>query len=109
MVQFLEVRRIRARIQFRHQRRSARRHRHQSLQLRRHGVERVIVVGLLANTCIESTARYAAELGYHVTLVRNATAAFKPEAMHAAHVINGPTYAHEIADSAAVIAALRGG
>jgi nicotinamidase-related amidase len=78
------------------------------LQLRRRGVERVIVVGLLANTCIESTARFAAELGYHVTLVRDATAAFKPEAMHAAHVINGPTYAHEILGAAAVVRALRG-
>lgn len=77
------------------------------LQLRRHGVDRVIVVGLLANTCIESTAKFAAELGYQVTLVRDATAAFKPEAMHAAHVLNGPTYAHAIVDSAAVVAALR--
>lgn len=76
------------------------------LQLRRHGIERVIVIGLLANTCIESTAKYAAELGYHVTLVRDATAAFKAEAMHAAHVLNGPTYAHQIVASAQVIAAL---
>lgn len=76
------------------------------LLLRRHGVQQVIVVGLLANTCIESTSKYAAELGYHVTLVRDATAAFKPEAMHAAHVLNGPTYAHQIATSADVIAAL---
>lgn len=78
------------------------------LQLRRHGIERVIIIGLLANTCIETTARYAAELGYDVTLVRNATAAFKPEALHAAHVINGPTFAHQIVDAAAVIAALKG-
>lgn len=77
------------------------------LQLRRRGIERVIVIGLLANTCIETTSRFAAELGYHVTLVRDATAAFKPEAMHAAHVINGPTYAHEVAVAADVVAALR--
>lgn len=76
------------------------------IQLRRRGIERVIVIGLLANTCIETTARFAAELGYHVTLVRDATAAFKPEAMHAAHAINGPTYAHEIVGAAQVIAAL---
>ena len=66
------------------------------LQLRRRGIERVILVGLLANTCIETTAKYAAELGYHVTLVRDATAAFSAEAMQAAHAINGPTYAHAI-------------
>ena len=37
---------------------------------------KVIVIGLLANTCIESTGRFAMELGYHVTLVKDATAAF---------------------------------
>ncbi len=45
----------------------------------------------LANTCIEATSRFAAELGYHETLVRDATAAFSEEALHAAHEINGPT------------------
>ncbi|RWB40305.1 MAG: cysteine hydrolase [Mesorhizobium sp.] len=65
-------------------------------QLRQHGITHVIVVGLLANTCIESTARYAMELGFHVTLVRDATAAFSKEMMHAAHELNGPTYAHAI-------------
>ncbi len=78
------------------------------LQLRRRGVERVVVIGLLANTCIECTARAAAELGYHVTLVHDATAAFKPEGMHAAHAINGPTFAHEIASCAEVVAAFAG-
>ena len=66
------------------------------VQLRQHGITYVILIGLIANTCIETTGRYASELGYHVTLVRDATAAFSPEAMHAAHEINGPTYAHEI-------------
>jgi nicotinamidase-related amidase len=36
------------------------------------------------------------ELGYHVTLVKDATAAFSQEGMYAAHAINGPTYAHAI-------------
>ncbi|MEK1907726.1 MAG: isochorismatase family cysteine hydrolase [Pseudomonas sp.] len=65
-------------------------------QLKQHGIDRVILVGMLANTCIESTGKFAAELGYHVTLVRDATAALSSEAMHAAHAINGPTYAHAI-------------
>jgi nicotinamidase-related amidase len=34
------------------------------------------VIGVLANTCIKATARYGSELGYHVTLVRDARAAF---------------------------------
>ena len=66
------------------------------VQLRQHGITHVIFIGLIANTCIETSARYAAELGYHVTLVRDATAAMSLEAMHAAHDINGPTYAHAI-------------
>lgn len=75
-------------------------------QLRRHGVTTIILVGLLANTCIELTARYAMELGYHVTLVRDATAAFTREMMHAAHELNGPTFAHAILTTAQLIAAL---
>ncbi|EJC82395.1 nicotinamidase-like amidase [Rhizobium leguminosarum bv. trifolii WSM2297] len=76
------------------------------MQLRQKGITHVIVVGLLANTCIESTARFAMELGYHVTLVRDATAAFSHEMMHAAHELNGPTFAHEILTTAELIEAL---
>jgi len=65
-------------------------------QLRQRGIVEVIVVGLLANTCVESTSRYAMELGYHVTLVRDATAAMSAAMMHAAHDLNGPTFAHAI-------------
>ena len=48
------------------------------------------LIGLLANTCIETTGRFAMELGYHVTLVKDATAAFSMDRMHAAHELNGP-------------------
>lgn len=75
-------------------------------QLKQHGVTHVIVIGLLANTCIESTSRFAMELGYHVTLVRDATAAFTKEMMRAAHELNGPTFAHEILTTADLSAAL---
>jgi nicotinamidase-related amidase len=51
---------------------------------------------MLANTCIEATARSGAELGYHVTLVRDATAAFSSAAMYAVLEINGPTFEHAI-------------
>jgi nicotinamidase-related amidase len=76
-------------------------------RLKQQGVTHVIIVGLLANTCIEATARYASELGYHVTLVRDATAAFKAEMMHAAHELNGPTFAHVIASTDELIANLQ--
>lgn len=75
------------------------------LQLKQHRIAKVILVGMLANTCIESTARFAAELGYHVTLVRDATAAFSEDALHAAHEINGPTYAHAIVSTAELLSA----
>jgi nicotinamidase-related amidase len=76
------------------------------LQLKQRAIEKIIVAGMMANTCVEATARCGAELGYHVTLVRDATAAFSAEAMHAAHEINGPTFAHAILTTEAVIAAL---
>jgi Isochorismatase family len=44
----------------------------------------------------ESSARFAVELGYHVALVRDATAAASLEAMHAAHDINAPNFAHAV-------------
>ena len=78
------------------------------LRLRQRGVTHVVLAGLLANTCIESTGRFAMELGYHVTLVRDATAAYTPAMMHAAHVLNGPTFAHAIVTAGELVAALGG-
>ena len=72
---------------------------------KQHGIQRVVLIGLLANTCLESTGKYAADLGYHVTLVRDATAALSPLAMTCAHEINGPTYAHAIVSTAELLAA----
>jgi nicotinamidase-related amidase len=76
--------------------------------LKQRGITHVIAVGLLANTCVESTCRFAMELGYHVTLVIDATAAFTPEMMHAAHVLNGPTFAHDILTTGELVDALPG-
>ena len=75
-------------------------------RLKQQGIVKVIVIGLLANTCIESTSRFAMELGYHVTLVKDATAAFTKEMMRAAHELNGPTFAHAILTTAELVAAL---
>jgi nicotinamidase-related amidase len=76
------------------------------MQLKQRGVHKIVLVGMLANTCLETSAKFGVELGYHVTLVRDATAAFSPEAMHAAHEINGPTYAHAIITTSELCAAL---
>lgn len=43
--------------------------------LKVYGKERIICVGLLANTCLEATGRFGMELHFHVTLVRDGTAA----------------------------------
>jgi nicotinamidase-related amidase len=74
-------------------------------QLKQHGIEKIILIGMLANTCIESTGRFGMELGYHVTLVKDATAAFSREEMRAAE-LNGPTFAHAIVSTSEIVAAL---
>jgi len=65
-------------------------------QLKVHGIHRLIIIGLLANTCLEATARFAAELGHDVTVVKDATASFSAEEMHAALDINLPHCASAI-------------
>jgi len=66
------------------------------LLLKRHDIHRVIVVGLIAHTCVEATVRFAAELGYEVTLVKDAIADYSDAHMHAALEINIPSYASRI-------------
>jgi|WetSurMetagenome_2_1015567.scaffolds.fasta_scaffold63005_3 pimeloyl-ACP methyl ester carboxylesterase len=44
--------------------------------------------------------------GYHVTLVKDATAAFSKDRMHAAHELNGPNLAHAILTTAELIGLL---
>jgi nicotinamidase-related amidase len=71
-------------------------------QLKQYGIDRIILIGMLANTCIESTGRFGVELGYHLTLVKDATAAFSREEMHAAEV-NAPTFAHVVTTTREII------
>ena len=66
------------------------------LQLKKQGMHQLIVIGLIAHTCIEATVRFAAELGYDVTVVKDATADYSDETMHAALEINLPNYASAI-------------
>ncbi|MBV8447399.1 MAG: cysteine hydrolase [Hyphomicrobiales bacterium] len=63
------------------------------LLLKKHGIHQLIVIGLIAHTCVEATVRYAAELGYQVTVVKDATADYSDREMHAAFDINLPNYA----------------
>ncbi|CCK24747.1 isochorismatase hydrolase [Streptomyces davaonensis JCM 4913] len=66
------------------------------LLLKQHGISRIVLIGMRANTCIDTTARFGQELGYHVTLVKDAIASFRPEEMHATFELNAPTYAHAL-------------
>lgn len=73
------------------------------LLLKKHGIHQIIIIGLIAHTCIEATIRYAAELGYEVTAVRDATADYSDEEMHAAFDINIPNYANAIVSTDEVV------
>ena len=73
------------------------------VQLKKHGIHKLIVIGLIAHTCAEATVRFAAELGYEVTMVRDATASYSEEAMHAALDINIPNYARAMVTTNAVV------
>src|SRR5262249_17320851 len=76
------------------------------LQLKKHGIHRLIVIGLIAHTCIEATVRFAAELGYDVTVVRDATADYSDEMMHAALDINIPNYASAVVSTDELLKAI---
>lgn len=75
-------------------------------QLRRRAIERVICIGGGANTSVEGTARHASELGYHVTLVSDASVATDADGMRAAYAVNGPHFAHAVLSTDEVIAGL---
>jgi len=73
------------------------------LLLKRHAIQRLIVIGLIAHTCVEATVRFAAELGYEVTVVKDATADYSNEYMHAALATNLPSYANAIVTTDEVV------
>jgi nicotinamidase-related amidase len=74
------------------------------LLLKKHGIHRLIVMGLIAHTCLEATVRYGAELGYDVTVVKDATASYSDNEMHAALEVNIPNYASAILTTDEVVA-----
>jgi ureidoacrylate peracid hydrolase len=76
------------------------------LQLKKHGIHQLIVIGLIAHTCIEATVRYAAELGYGITVARDATADYSNEMMHAALDSNMPNYANAIVSTEEIVGAI---
>jgi len=76
------------------------------LQLKKHRIHQLIVIGLIAHTCVEATVRYAAELGYDVTMVKDATADYSDVEMRAALDVNIPNYASAIVSTAEIVDAI---
>jgi nicotinamidase-related amidase len=76
------------------------------LQLKKHGVHQLIIIGLIAHTCVEATVRFAAELGYEVTVVRDATATYSERELNAALEVNIPNYANAIVATKEIVGAI---
>lgn len=76
------------------------------VQLKKHGIHKVIVIGLIAHTCVDATVRFAAELGYEVTVVKDAIADYSDEEMHAALDVNIPNYASAIVTAREAVQAM---
>ena len=80
------------------------------LQLRKRGVSKVILAGMLANLCVESHLRELIEQGFEVTVVKDATAAPRhPEIGdgYKAAVINYGFIANAVLTTADAVSAMR--
>jgi nicotinamidase-related amidase len=74
--------------------------------LKRQGIHQLIMIGLIAHTCLEATVRFGAELGYQVTVVSDATASYSDVEMHAALEVNIPNYANAIVSTDEILDAI---
>lgn len=75
-------------------------------RLRRRGVEAVVLCGVMTNCCVETTARHAFMKDFRVIVAANACAA-NSEAHHRASLLNLSYAFAAVADTKAIIAALR--
>ncbi|GLV60339.1 isochorismatase [Dictyobacter sp. S3.2.2.5] len=80
------------------------------LQLRKRGISKIILGGMLANICVESHLREFLEQGFEVVVVRDATAAPRhPEwgDGYTAAIINYKFLAHAVLTTDEVVAAMK--
>ncbi len=77
------------------------------VQLKKHGIHQLIVIGMRANTCIDSTVRYAVELGYEVTLVSDAIGSYSWDEMKATLELNAPNYARAIVSTKELVSLIQ--
>ncbi|CEJ87320.1 hypothetical protein VHEMI04377 [[Torrubiella] hemipterigena] len=75
-------------------------------QLRQRDITKLVFAGLTTNTCLETTARYARELGFHTTLLTDATAAFSVELAEAATKLVWPLIADKLMTTAEWVASV---
>lgn len=76
------------------------------LLLKRHGIQQLIMMGLIAHTCLEATVRFGAELGYQVTVIKDATASYSDKEMQAALEVNIPNYATAVVSADEIVETL---
>ncbi|KZP03133.1 hypothetical protein FIBSPDRAFT_1055455 [Athelia psychrophila] len=77
-------------------------------QLKQRDIANIVLAGLILSfeTCFESTARYAYELGRHVTMLKDAIAGIDPTAREAAARLVWPKIAQEATTVGAWVATL---
>ncbi|KAA0116696.1 cysteine hydrolase [Methylobacterium sp. P1-11] len=76
-------------------------------QLQGRGITHLVIIGMITNSCIEATARSAVDLGYHVTLVTDAVAAFSPNEHDLAIRETYPRIGHVVTDTSGLLETLR--
>ncbi len=75
-------------------------------QLRQREITHLIFAGMVANTCLEASAREAVELGYRVTILSDCTAGFSNKLKEAGEVV-WPTLFEEVTTSRQWLAGLK--
>lgn len=76
-------------------------------QLQALSITHLVIIGLVTNSCIEATARSAVDLGYHVTLVTDAVAAFAPIEHDLTIRENYPRIGHLVTDTSTLLQSMR--
>ncbi len=81
-----------------------------ALQLRKHGINRVLLAGMSANLCVESHMRELIENGFEVTVIKDATAGGKTDELgdgYASAITNFNFIANEVVTTDEVLESIR--
>lgn len=82
------------------------------LQLRKRGIQKIVLCGMLANLCVESHLRELIEQGFEVAVVKDATAGPRHATIgdgHAAAVVNYGFIANAVLTTAEAVSAMTKG